>query len=57
VRAIVAQHLEEPPLDLTIKPGEDAAIWSESLERPRLRRHMCAAPSAAASKRCRLRRR
>jgi 16S rRNA (cytosine967-C5)-methyltransferase len=32
VRAIVAQHLEEPPLDLTLKPGEDAAVWSESLE-------------------------
>ena len=31
-RAIVAQHLEEPPLDLTPKPGEDLASWSDKLE-------------------------
>ncbi|MDB5393998.1 MAG: rsmB [Rhodospirillales bacterium] len=32
VRTITAQHLEEPPLDLTLKPGEDVAFWTERLE-------------------------
>ncbi len=32
VRAITAQHLEEPPLDLTLKHGEDAAFWAQALE-------------------------
>jgi 16S rRNA (cytosine967-C5)-methyltransferase len=31
-RAMTAQHLEEPPLDLTVKPGADIALWSERLE-------------------------
>jgi 16S rRNA (cytosine967-C5)-methyltransferase len=30
--AIAIQHLAEPPLDLTLKPGEDAAAWAETLE-------------------------
>jgi 16S rRNA (cytosine967-C5)-methyltransferase len=30
-RAIAAQHLAEPPLDLTLKRGEDAATWAERL--------------------------
>jgi 16S rRNA (cytosine967-C5)-methyltransferase len=25
-------QLDEPPLDLTLKPGEDAALWAEKLE-------------------------
>ena len=32
VAAMAAQHLAEPPLDLTLKPGEDAAAWAETLE-------------------------
>lgn len=32
VTAMAAQHLAEPPLDLTLKPGEDAAAWAETLE-------------------------
>jgi 16S rRNA (cytosine967-C5)-methyltransferase len=30
-RAICAQHAVEPPLDLTLKPGEDLAKWAETL--------------------------
>ena len=30
-RAIAAAHAAEPPLDLTLKPGEDAARWAERL--------------------------
>jgi 16S rRNA (cytosine967-C5)-methyltransferase len=30
-RAVAAQHLEEPPLDLTLKPGADPALWAERL--------------------------
>jgi 16S rRNA (cytosine967-C5)-methyltransferase len=30
--AIAAQHMAEPPLDLTLKPQEDAAVWAETLE-------------------------
>ncbi len=32
VTAMAAQHLAEPPLDLTLKPGEDPAAWAETLE-------------------------
>jgi 16S rRNA (cytosine967-C5)-methyltransferase len=32
VAAMAAQHLAEPPLDLTLRPGEDAAAWAETLE-------------------------
>jgi 16S rRNA (cytosine967-C5)-methyltransferase len=32
VAAMAAQHLAEPPLDLTLKPGEDASAWAETLE-------------------------
>lgn len=32
MRAIAAQHMAEPPLDLTLKPGEDTAAWAEKLE-------------------------
>jgi 16S rRNA (cytosine967-C5)-methyltransferase len=32
VAAMAAQHLAEPPLDLTLSPGEDAATWAETLE-------------------------
>jgi 16S rRNA (cytosine967-C5)-methyltransferase len=32
VAAMEAQHLAEPPLDLTLRPGEDAAAWAETLE-------------------------
>jgi 16S rRNA (cytosine967-C5)-methyltransferase len=32
VRAMAAQHMAEPPLDLTFKPGEDLAAWAEKLE-------------------------
>jgi len=31
-RAMAAQHMAEPPLDLTLKPGEDTAAWAEKLE-------------------------
>ena len=31
-RAIAAAHLGEPPLDITLKPGEDAQAWAEKLE-------------------------
>ena len=31
-RAIAEQHLAEPPLDLTLKPGEAAEGWAEALE-------------------------
>ncbi len=31
-RAIAAQHLAEPPLDLTLTPGEDVETWAEALE-------------------------
>jgi 16S rRNA (cytosine967-C5)-methyltransferase len=30
-RAIAEQHLQEPPLDLTLKPTETAARWAEAL--------------------------
>ncbi|MEI2387083.1 16S rRNA (cytosine(967)-C(5))-methyltransferase RsmB [Breoghania sp. JC706] len=30
-RAIAAAHMEEPGLDLTLKPGEDASAWAEKL--------------------------
>ncbi len=30
--ALTAQHLQEPPLDLTPKPGEGAAKWAEALD-------------------------
>ncbi len=30
-RAIVRQQLAEPPLDITLKPGEDAVQWAERL--------------------------
>ncbi|HEX4505967.1 MAG TPA: transcription antitermination factor NusB [Alphaproteobacteria bacterium] len=30
--AMAAQHMAEPPLDLTLKPGEDSAAWAERLE-------------------------
>ena len=33
VAAMAAQHLAEPPLDLTLRPGEDAAAWAEALDR------------------------
>jgi 16S rRNA (cytosine967-C5)-methyltransferase len=29
--AMAAQQLEEPPIDLTLKPGEDAAAWAGKL--------------------------
>ena len=32
VAAMAAQHLAEPPLDLTLRPGEDAAQWAQTLE-------------------------
>ena len=32
VAAMAAQHMAEPPLDLTLKPGEDATQWAEALE-------------------------
>ena len=32
VAAMAAQHLAEPPLDLTLRPGEDAAAWAQTLE-------------------------
>jgi 16S rRNA (cytosine967-C5)-methyltransferase len=32
VAAMAAQHLTEPPLDLTLKPGEDATAWAGTLE-------------------------
>jgi 16S rRNA (cytosine967-C5)-methyltransferase len=31
-RAMTGQHMAEPPLDFTLKPGEDAAAWAERLE-------------------------
>jgi len=31
-RAISAQHMVEPPLDLTLRPGEDAAAWAQKLD-------------------------
>lgn len=31
-RAIMAQHLLEPPLDLTLAPSEPAAAWAEKLD-------------------------
>jgi len=30
-RAIAAAHAAEPPLDLTLRPGEDPALWAERL--------------------------
>ncbi len=30
-RAIAAQHMQEPPLDITVKPGEDLDAWAERL--------------------------
>lgn len=35
-RAIATQHLAEPPLDLTLKPGLDGAEWAERLSASRL---------------------
>jgi 16S rRNA (cytosine967-C5)-methyltransferase len=32
VAAMAVQHLAEPPLDLTLRPGEDAAAWAQTLE-------------------------
>jgi 16S rRNA (cytosine967-C5)-methyltransferase len=32
VRAIVDQHLREPPLDFTLKPSEDANVWADVLD-------------------------
>ena len=32
VAAMAAQHLAEPPLDLTLKPGESVAAWADVLE-------------------------
>ena len=32
VAAMAAQHLAEPPLDLTLRPGESVAAWAEVLE-------------------------
>ncbi|MFT3722438.1 MAG: RsmB/NOP family class I SAM-dependent RNA methyltransferase [Hyphomonadaceae bacterium] len=29
--AMAALQLEEPPVDITLKPGEDAAVWAEKL--------------------------
>lgn len=31
-RAIGAAHLTEAPLDITLRPGEDPALWAEKLE-------------------------
>jgi 16S rRNA (cytosine967-C5)-methyltransferase len=31
-RAIAEAHLTEAPLDLTLRPGEDPAVWAERLE-------------------------
>lgn len=31
-RAIGAAHLNEPPLDITLRPGQDPAAWAERLE-------------------------
>jgi 16S rRNA (cytosine967-C5)-methyltransferase len=31
-RAIAAAHLADPPLDITLMPGEDAAGWAEKLD-------------------------
>ena len=32
MQAMAAQHVAEPPLDFTLKPGEDVAAWAERLE-------------------------
>jgi 16S rRNA (cytosine967-C5)-methyltransferase len=32
MRAMAAQHMAEPPLDFTLKPGEDVAAWTERLQ-------------------------
>jgi 16S rRNA (cytosine967-C5)-methyltransferase len=32
LNALATQHMAEPPLDFTLKPGEDAAAWAEKLE-------------------------
>jgi len=32
MQAMAAQHMAEPPLDFTLKPGEDVAAWAERLE-------------------------
>ena len=29
MQAMAAQHMAEPPLDFTLKPGEDVAAWAE----------------------------